>query len=48
MPQRITIASHQFGLHYRDGDFVTLLRPGRHWICGEALHQKEGPSWHQT
>jgi hypothetical protein len=34
MPQRITIASHQLGLHYRDGDFVALLRPGAHWIWG--------------
>src|SRR5437868_2142342 len=34
MLHKITIAHHQLGFHYRDGDFVGLLRPGSHWLLG--------------
>ena len=30
--QRVTVYEYQGGLKYRDGRFVGLVGPGRHWI----------------
>jgi regulator of protease activity HflC (stomatin/prohibitin superfamily) len=30
--KRIKIRTHEMGLHFRDGEFKGLLRPGKHWI----------------
>ena len=37
MIYRVKIGKYERGLLYRDGDFVRVLRPGRHWIVDPLL-----------